>query len=175
MRFDEFLFVQHSSGSQTFLLVPMHILVLHLACPEVPQGAASLSCCTAGAQEQLPALLSPSTEALCVPEWGQGLPEFLAKICSFMQSSANIHSSSKCMSLLWARQKVWREGWRCQSKSFWHSGKAGSVWCLRAVTPDPSQHREVHVAQPVPRMRNSKAIHTGESLGIQTTDVRVRI
>lgn len=168
MRFGEFLFGQHSSGSQAppFCLFPC----IPWVCAFPAQG-----CPRAGAKEQLPALLSPSPETLWVPEWGQGPLEFLAKICSFMQTTANIPSSSKCMELVWVRQKVWWEHWRWQSKSFWHSGAAGSVWFLRAATPDPSHDREVHVARPVPRTRNTKAIHTGESLGIQSTDVRVRI
>lgn len=63
MRFGEFLFVQHSSGYRSLLFACSHAhLLLHLACPRVLQRAASLPCCRAGAQEQLPALLSPSSK-----------------------------------------------------------------------------------------------------------------
>lgn len=176
MRFGEFLFVQHSGGSQAppFCLFPCTSWFCTLPAQGCPREQPACPAAGLGHKSsfQLSSVLPQKT--LWVPE--RGPREFLAKICSFKQTTANIHSSSKGMELVWRRQKVWQECWRGRSKSFWCSGGAGSVWFLSAAaTPDPSHDREVHVARPMPRTRNTKAIHTGESLGIQITDVRARI
>lgn len=101
MRFDEFLFVQHSSGSHPLLFARSHAHAgFSPSLPRSALGSSQAVLLQAGAQEQLPALLSPPTETLWVPERGQGPAELPAKICSSMQSTANIASSSKYVWLL---------------------------------------------------------------------------
>lgn len=160
MRFDEFLFVQHSSGSHPLLFACSHA---HAGfAPSLPRsapgssqavllqgwgtGAASSSPQsshrnTLGAWEGPRPCRTSSQDLLLHAEHCQHCQQLQIRVAPVSEAEAllgGLEMPEKILvALRTSRQRVIPQGWHCRA----------------------SQDREVHVAQLMPGMRNTKAIH----------------